>query len=155
MAKENAKVMVNIDDIDDLTSKMNELMDAAGVSEKDRTADCTPAASVKRGDVILLKGIRKVRQNADNGFLPCTFMTEDGKQIGCKHFSNVEGMPEGAPGIGRTVSDAARFAVYCITNKIAFEVTSIRDAGDGEYKDEATGEKVKYQKRDISLAVAV
>lgn len=155
MAKENAKVMIALDSIEDLTKKMNELMDAAGVSQDDRTADCTPAASVKRGDVILLKGIRKVRQKADNGFLPCTFMTEDGKQIGCKHFSNVEGMPEGAPSIGRTVSDAAKFAVYCITNKIAFEVTSIRDAGDGKYKDEATGEEVKYTKRDISLAVAI
>lgn len=153
MAEKNAKVMVSLDAIENIETKVNEVMNAAGVSEKDRNADCTPAAGVKRGDILEISGIRKVRQNATDGFLPCTFTTTSGQQIGCKHFSKVEDMPAEAPGIGRTVTDAAKFAVFAMENHLKFEVTSIREVGEGKYTDD-NGKEQTYTKRDISLAIA-
>lgn len=153
MEEKTKKDLKKVDEIQNMNELVAKVLEDSGLKGMEN-ADVTPAGGVKRGDEFALKGIRKVRAKAtDTGFLPCTFTTEDGKQVGCKHFASIEGAPEGMPSIGRTATDAATFLVWCRENSIRFEVTNIRSLGDGKYTDD-NGNEQTYEKREIRLAVA-
>lgn len=100
------------------------IIDASGVSENEVT---TATGGVNIGDEFGITSLKKVEgTNLDDlQFTPCTFHTDNGKQLGTKHFASVIGMPENFPKVGRTAKENATFLHACMVTGLRFRCLNV------------------------------
>lgn len=137
--------------------ELEEVRKELGISEDDsKKWDCTPQAAVEEGDEFTLVGVRKVRDKAENGFLPLVFTTSNGKSIGTKHFGNIE-FPKGTKGvqpIGRTIDDAIRYMLWAKKCSLTFTVDDIKKLSVRKIR-QADGTETEYRPKQITLSVTL
>lgn len=135
--------------------ELEEIRKELGISEDDsKKWDCTPQSAVEEGDEFTLVGVRKVREKAENGFLPLVFTTSNGKSIGTKHFGSIE-FPKDTKGIqpiGRTIDDAVRYMLWAKKNSLTYTVDNIKKLPARKIK-QADGTETEYRPKQIELSV--
>lgn len=101
--------------------RANEVVKSLGLSGNERSV----VAGLNKGDKFKIVAMAKVELQADtqnnNNFVPITFTTNAGASIGAKHFAGVE-ITDGAPSIGSTPIENAKFLVWCIDHNVTFVV---------------------------------
>ena len=136
-------------------SELTEALQELGLNGDDaKKTYCTPQQAVAIGDEFTLTGVRKVREDIENGFLPLVFTTSNGKSIGTKQFSEVD-YPKGSVGvrpIGRTIEDALKFLVWAKNNAVVFNVDRIKYGEPRKIKN-ADGTETEYTPKKVELSV--
>lgn len=136
-------------------NELKQLRSQLGISEQDAEKfNCTPTSPIERGDVFSLTGVNKVRETAENNFMPLVFTTSTGKLIGTKHFGKID-FPKGTTGvqpIGRTVDDALKYLLWAKQNKLTFEVEDVRKLPERKIKD-VSGSETVYRPKQFDLSV--
>lgn len=137
------------------SEELDALRSSLMLSEEDaKKFNCTPTSPIEEGDVFSLTGVSKVRESAENGFLPLVFTTSNGKLIGTKHFGNIE-FPKGTRNvqpIGRTVNDALKYLLWAKHNQLTFEVDAVKRLPERSIKN-VNGEETTYRPKQFDLSV--
>lgn len=103
---------------------IKKIIEASGVDANEVT---TATGGVNIGDEFGITSLKKVEgSNLDDlQFTPCTFHTDNGKQLGTKHFASVIGMPENFPKVGRTAKENATFLHACMVTGLRFRCLNV------------------------------
>lgn len=106
------------------TEAINKIVEESGVDANEVT---TATGGVNIGDEFGITSLKKVEgSNLDDlQFTPCTFHTDNGKQLGTKHFASVIGMPENFPKVGRTAKENATFLHACMVTGLRFRCLNV------------------------------
>jgi hypothetical protein len=126
---------------------IDKIVEESGVSANEVT---TATGGVNIGDEFGITSLKKVEGSDldDLQFTPCTFHTDNGKQLGTKHFASVIGMPENFPKIGRTAKENATFLHACMVTGLRFRCLNVTST---EVKRE--GRKPYFRKTIMLQAV--
>jgi hypothetical protein len=103
---------------------IDKIVEESGVDANEVT---TATGGVNIGDEFGITSLKKVEgSNLDDlQFTPCTFHTDNGKQLGTKHFASVIGMPENFPKVGRTAKENATFLHACMVTGLRFRCLNV------------------------------
>jgi len=103
---------------------IDKIVKESGVSANEVT---TATGGVNIGDEFGITSLKKVEGSDldDLQFTPCTFHTDNGKQLGTKHFASVIGMPENFPKVGRTAKENATFLHACMVTGLRFRCLNV------------------------------
>lgn len=106
------------------TEAIDKIIEESGVDANEVT---TATGGVNIGDEFGITSLKKVEgSNLDDlQFTPCTFHTDNGKQLGTKHFASVIGMPKNFPKVGRTAKENATFLHACMVTGLRFRCLNV------------------------------
>lgn len=132
-----------------LEERAAQVLDDIKVNGKDRSV----AKGLQKGDVFTLVNFKPVEMaEKREGFQPMVFFASNGASVGTKHFAGIEFEEEGAPILGATVEDNAKFYVYCVEHEIEFRCRNIKEGDERVIPGDAKGRTYIPKEYVIELA---